>query len=225
MHRVSSVSLAGAFIYVLASSGVAAAQQKTALPEGAGRDLIESTCMACHKANQITRSSGYTAEGWKELIGTMIDLSASPTERGKIVTYLAGHFPPNTRRAPKLIPGDVKITFKEWVVPTLGQRSRDPIQAADGTIWWAGQWGNLIGSINPATGEMKEYPLPEGAMPHTVTLDRAGNVWYTGNKNATIGRMDPATGKITVYKMPDPAAKDPHTAIFDSKGILWFTLQ
>ena len=30
---------------------------------------------------------------------------------------------------------------------------------------------------------------------------------------------------ITEYKMPDPAAKDPHTAIFDKKGNLWFTLQ
>ena len=25
--------------------------------------------------------------------------------------------------------------------------------------------------------------------------------------------------------MPDPAAKDPHTAVFDADGILWFTLQ
>ena len=25
--------------------------------------------------------------------------------------------------------------------------------------------------------------------------------------------------------MPDPAARDPHTAVFDAGGILWFTLQ
>ena len=25
--------------------------------------------------------------------------------------------------------------------------------------------------------------------------------------------------------MPDPRARDPHSAIFDAKGILWFTLQ
>jgi virginiamycin B lyase len=30
---------------------------------------------------------------------------------------------------------------------------------------------------------------------------------------------------ITVYKMPNPAARDPHTAVFDKKGTLWFTLQ
>ena len=143
----------------------------------------------------------------------------------KIAGYLATHFPSSKKRAPKLIPGSNQISFKKWTVPTLGQRSRDPVEAADGTIWWAGQWGNLIGKINPKTGEMKEYPLPDRAKSHSVTLDRAGNVWYTGNKNGTIGKFDPKTEKITEYKMPNPAAREPHTAIFDSNGILWFTLQ
>src|SRR5262249_56587876 len=30
---------------------------------------------------------------------------------------------------------------------------------------------------------------------------------------------------VTEYPMPDPAARDPHTPLFDSKGMLWFTLQ
>ena len=155
----------------------------------------------------------------------MVDLSGSPQERAQLMQYLAAHFPPNDLRAPRLVPGDAKIAFKEWQVPTLGQRSRDPVEAADGSIWWAGQWGNLIGRIDPASGEMKEFPLPANSMPHTVTMDRAGNAWFTGNKNGTIGKLDPATGEVTVYAMPDPAAKDPHTAVFDDAGILWFTVQ
>jgi virginiamycin B lyase len=198
--------------------------QAAKLPEGAGKALVEGVCVACHQTDQIARSSGYSADGWKELIGTMIDLSQSP-DLGTMTRYLAEHFPPNARRAAKLMPGAVQITFKEWVTPTLGQRSRDPAEAPDGTIWWAGQWGNVLGRINPATGEMKEYPLPAKAMPHTVLLDAQGGVWYTGNKNATIGKLDPATGKVTEYKMPDPAAKDPHSAIFDRNGIMWFTMQ
>ena len=195
------------------------------LPEGEGRGTVQAVCTACHTANQITRSSGYSQADWKYLIGTMVDLSGSAEVQAEIVGYLAKHFPPNGKRAPKLVPGSVRISFREWVVPTLGQRSRDPIKATDGAIWWAGQFGNLIGRLDPKTSAMKEYPLPEGSYPHSVTLDEAGNVWYTGNRNGTIGRFDPKTEKITVYKMPDPAARDPHTAIFDSKGILWFTLQ
>lgn len=199
--------------------------QAPALPEGAGKELVNGLCTGCHQTSQITRSSGYTREGWKEMAGTMIDLSGSPEDLEAIAEYLATHFPPSTKRAPKLLPGDAQIAFKDWQVPTLGQRSRDPVEAADGSIWWAGQWANLVGRIDPATGAMKEYALPTSSMPHTVTLDRAGNVWFTGNKNGTIGKLDSGTGEITVYKMPDPAVEDPHTAVFDEKGILWFTLQ
>jgi len=221
MPRLSMVSLAGALICA-PFSFVAGAQD---LPVGNGRELVETVCTACHRTNQITRSSGYTEAGWRELTGTMVDLSVSPEDRDRIVRYLARHFPPNDRRAPKLIPGAAKVAFTEWVVPTLGQRSRDPIEAADGSIWWAGQWGNLVGHIEPATGKMTEYPLPERSLPHSVTLDRTGNVWYTGNGNGTIGKLNPDTGAIAVYNMPDPAARDPHTPIFDNNGILWFTLQ
>ncbi len=230
MLRLSKLSNTGiaitSVVLCLAVSFSAYGQRPgSQLPDGAGKQLVESLCFGCHNSRQIARSSGYTQTDWKALIGTMVDLSASPAEQDKITQYLATHYPPNNKQAPVLIPGDSEIVFKEWVTPTLGQRSRDPIEAPDGTIWWAGQWGNLIGRLNPNSGEMKEFPLPDNAKPHTVTLDKAGNVWYTGNKNGTIGTLDPKTGKVTEFKMPDPAARDPHSAIFDAKGILWFTLQ
>ena len=107
------------------------------------------------------------------------------------------------------MPGAAEIAFKEWQVPTLGQRSRDPVEAADGSIWWAGQFGNLVGRIDPKTGAMTEYPLPEGAIPHSVTLDGAGNVWYTGNKNGTIGKLDPKTGENHRVRDARPGGEGP----------------
>jgi virginiamycin B lyase len=225
MFRPFTVSTLSAALLALVPAIAQAQGKPAALPDGPGKDRVEAMCTACHQTREIVRSSGYTKAGWSELTGTMINLSAAPEDQESITQYLATHFPPNTKRAPKLVPGAAKIAFREWQTPTLGQRSRDPAQAADGTIWWAGQWANLIGRINPATGEMKEYAMPANAMPHTVLLDAKGNVWYTGNKNATIGYLDPKTEKITEFKMPDPAAKDPHSAIFDAKGILWFTMQ
>jgi virginiamycin B lyase len=224
MMRLSTIVLAGA---IACLSLPALAQTQTAkLPDGDGKALVEAVCVACHKTNMIERSSGYTKAHWEELIGTMVDLKGS-AELDKITAYLAKAYPPgsNPQRAAKLMPGPLSISFKEWVTPTPGQRSRDPVEAADGSIWWAGQWANLIGRIDPATGAMKEWPLPDNSMPHTVTPDAEGNIWYTGNKNASVGKLDPKTGKITVYKMPDPKAKDPHTLIFDHKGIVWFTAQ
>lgn len=214
--------LVGCSLSVFAVSMTANSQ---ALPEGTGKQLVEGVCTACHSERNIIRSSGYSEAGWKELMATMVDLSADPKAEAELARYLADHVPPNENRAAKLMPGDMRIEFKEWVVPTLGQRSRDPVEAPDGSIWWAGQWGNLIGRIDPDTGAMQEFPLPDNAMPHSVTPDAAGNIWYTGNKNGTMGKLDPSTAEITEYKMPDPQARDPHTAVFDADGILWFTLQ
>ena len=198
--------------------------QSFALPEGAGKDLVEQNCSTCHRVRNIERSSGYTHRDWQQLIATMIDLGGTE-ELKKITAYLAKNFPPNNKRKASIVSGKAVVSFKEWVVPTLGQRSRDPIETPDGMIWWAGQWASLIGRINPKTGEMKEWPIEEDAKPHSVFHDHEGNIWYTGNKNATIGKFNPKTEKITVFKMPTPEAKDPHTAIVDRHGIIWFTMQ
>jgi virginiamycin B lyase len=208
----------------LATSAIAAQQESAQLPEGEGKALVQGMCTACHETNLITRSSGYGREDWRELIQTMINVSGTPA--GETITkYLATHFPATTQLKPNLVRGETSISFREWTVPTLGQRARDPVEAPDGSIWWAGMWGNLVGRIDPKTKEITEYTLPENAKPHTVTPDREGNIWYTGNSNGTIGKLDPRTGMITEYKMPDPAARDPHTAEFDKNGTLWFTLQ
>ena len=108
--------IAAAFVALAPLSAQTQAQQP-ALPEGEAKLLADNLCVTCHRTNMITNCMGYTSNGWKELIGTMIDLSANPDMRDKLVDYLAQHFPPNTRRAPTLVSGPVQITWKEWVNP------------------------------------------------------------------------------------------------------------
>lgn len=203
------------------------------LPQGEGADLTEAVCSSCHRTSLITRSSGYTREHWKALTATMIDLESALEQQRTLLDYLAKHFPPSDNRAATPVPGDYSISFTSWHVPTLGQRSRDPVEAPDGTVWWVGQTGNILGQINPDTGDMTEYKLPEGAMPHSVEIDKLGRVWYTGNRNGSVGMLnasdpeaDPDSGDaFTVFNMPDPDARDPHTAIFDDDNTMFFTLQ
>lgn len=213
-----------AMVLLLQNAALAGQAQPVQLPDGEAKPLVQGMCATCHDLNLITRSAGYTREHWKELIGTMINIAGTPAE-DQISRYLATHFYPHTDRSPTLVSGPVRISMREWQMPQLGQRSRDPVEAPDGSIWYCGQYGNIVGRIKPDTGEVWEYSLPDKALPHSVTPDRDGNIWYTGNGNGTIGKLDPKSGMITEYKMPDPAAKDPHTAEFDAKGRLYFTLQ
>lgn len=118
------------------------------------------------------------------------------------------------------------IQIREWKVPWENTRPRDPAVAKDGRIWFCGQEGNYIAALNPRTGEFKRYELEPNTNPHNLIIDAQGMVWYAGNRNAHIGRLDPASGGITKFPMPDPAARDPHTLVFDKTGKqIWFTVQ
>lgn len=199
-------------------------QQPVQLPEGNGKELVQAMCSKCHGLNLLTNSGGYTREGWEHLFTSMV---AVPKDQSAVLAdYLAQNFPEKPRPPAVLIPGNVSVSIKEWVVPSLGSRPHDPLAAADGSIWWTGQFANVLGRVDPKTGAMKEYPLktPDSG-PHGLVADKAGNVWFSGISKNYIGKLDPKTGDVTEYPMPDAKARGPHTPIFDQKGTLFFTLQ
>jgi virginiamycin B lyase len=196
------------------------------LPDGPGKKHVEAACVACHQLNTVAGTAGYTQEGWRYLIAHMIDLPEPTVET--IASYLAAHFPETSDRRPTLVPGDAVVTFKEWVVPTLGQRPRDPFQLEDGTIWWAGMYASLIGRLDPATGEMQEYKLEEGARPHSIVADASGNIWYTRDgtlwftlqNSNMLGHLVWATGEIELIAMPTARTR-PYGIKQDADGMLW----
>ena len=120
----SRVLVAAAFAFIPL---VASAQQGQgpALPEGDGKELVETVCTLCHQTNMITQSSGYTREGWKELISTMIDLSGMPDSRPRSPDIWPSIFAPKyNKRAAKLVPGPLQI-----VVQGMGHADARPALA------------------------------------------------------------------------------------------------
>jgi virginiamycin B lyase len=192
------------------------------LPEGAGKELVETTCAKCHRLNLIANSWGYTRQGWHELIGSMIALPKAQADT--VTSYLAAHFPVKPAPEAVEVPGPVSVSIKEWIVPSLGSRPHDPLAARDGSIWWTGQFASKLGRLDSKSGDMKEFPLPDGSGPHGLIEDKAGNVWFTGISKNYVGMLDPKTGKVTEHPLPE-GFRGPHTPIFDQKGMLWFTVQ
>lgn len=121
---------------------------------------------------------------------------------------------------------DRPVEITEWTVPWEKTRPRDPFVAPDGRVWFVGQTGNYVASLDAKTGEFKRFAIDSGTYPHNLIVDRQGMIWYAGNRNGMIGKLDPATGGITRFPMPDPALRDPHTLVFDRTGEnIWFTAQ
>ncbi len=112
----------------------------------------------------------------------------------------------------------------EWRVPWSNTRPRDPYVDGEGRVWFVGQQGNYVAWLDPESGEFTRFNLLPGAGPHNLIVDDS-YVWYAGNTDAHIGRLNPVDGEITRFDMPDPAARDPHTLVFDQNGDIWFTVQ
>ena len=221
-----SVLTVAAFVWLVVLPALAQGQrrgQPVQLPEGAGQEMVQARCTECHQLNLIANSSGHTRQGWADLFNSMVDLSAGQVD--VVAEYLATHYPVQPAPEAVVIPGNTSVSIREWGLPTLGSRPHDPLAAADGSVWWTGQWSNVLGRLDPATGVMKEHPLPPDSGPHGLAEDAMGNVWFTGISQNYIGKLDPATGEVTQYPVSKEGARGPHTPIFDQAGTLWFTLQ
>jgi virginiamycin B lyase len=218
-----ALTVATVGLLILAAGG---ARGQTSLPEGNGKEIVQRTCGLCHGLGQVV-SSGYTRQGWANVVAMMVNAGAklSPPQVDTVVDYLAKNFPEKTAPVAVIVPGDVHVTIREWLVPTPGSRPHDPLATSDGSIWYTGQMANVLGRLDPKTGTIKQYSLPADSGPHGLVADRDGNIWYTANYGGYIGKLNPRTGHVTQYKMPDPAARDPHTPVFDRHGMLWFTVQ
>ena len=92
---------------------------------------------------------------------------------------------------------------------------------AEGRMWMSEFGTNALASLDPATGETREYPLP-GEVGHTygIALDSKGHPWYTKYNENIFGSLDPATGVAVEKQMPRPYSA-PHRMTIDSHDRLW----
>jgi mono/diheme cytochrome c family protein len=63
-----------------ATPPVAASSEQ--LPEGAGRQILMSACVACHGLREVTKFRGfYTRPQWRDIVLTMVDYGAPVNEK------------------------------------------------------------------------------------------------------------------------------------------------
>ena len=181
------------------------------LPTGPEKAVVAEVCTSCHELGRIVNGS-YDAAGWNNVIHMMVNAGAAltPDQVQPVTNYLIKSFPEKPFPQFKEVPGPVKVSIKEWVLPTPGSRPHDPLAAPDGTLWYTGHMGSLIGHLDPKTDKITEYHTKTPISgPHGLTMDKDGNIWYTGNFKGYIGKLDTKTGQFTEYKTG--AARDPHT--------------
>jgi virginiamycin B lyase len=130
----------------------------------------------------ISTHHGAEREEWRPVAKSMFNLRPLSGNRTIMASgYLAQNAPEKTKPAAGT-PESVEVSIKEWLVPTPGSHPHDPLATQDGFIWYTGQMANLLGRLDPKTGEFKEYRLrtPESG-PHALVADKDGNIWFTAS--------------------------------------------
>jgi virginiamycin B lyase len=85
-----------------------------------------------------------------------------------------------------------------------GSAPHGVIVGPDGAPWITDGGLNAIVRVDPATEEVKVFPLPDDrprANLNTATFDARGVLWFTG-QNGVYGRLDPAVGTVEVFDAP-----------------------
>ena len=106
-----------------------------------------------------------------------------------------------------------RAVVTEYELPWAPTRVHDVVADDDGQIWFTINRSPFIGKLDPQTGKVVTYPVPNAAPPplhpdqdssiepglHWIDIDRqTGAIWFSWNWAGSLGRLDPRTGDVRV---------------------------
>jgi virginiamycin B lyase len=105
-----------------------------------------------------------------------------------------------------------------------GTNPHNLVVDAHGTVWFTGNRNNRIVKMDPETGKITTYMIPDAAVrdPHTMIFDQKGNAWFTAQNSEYVGHFVPATGQFKLFKMAQGTR--PYGIVIDKSGRPWFDL-
>ena len=88
----------------------------------------------------------------------------------------------------------VAAKFEEWLAPTPESWPYDATADKNGEVWSGGEYSDRVLRLNPKTGEMVEYLLPEFTNIRRVFVDNSTTpvtFWVGNNHDASIVKLEP----------------------------------
>ena len=233
------------------------------LPEGKGKDVVLQECFNCHAMSRVG-VTGRDRDGWYQAIEHMRQVGVAdikPEVADQVTEYLATVFGPDAETPlPAQLPQYQKVKQEHdyfaddalnivYVDYQLTGEPKDRPGAGkpdkNGNIWM--EMGGGLSKLDPATGELRTWRLPDPTRPfiHEVLPAPDGSVWLTIEAQNKLARFDPHKETFEVYGQPydgpqvvemEPNAPWPnlrytaggqtgaprrHTAVADLQGNIW----
>nr|BBH96034.1 hypothetical protein KTA_42330 [Thermogemmatispora argillosa] len=140
-----------------------------------------------------------------------------------------GHYDPRVGRfrlypLPTVTAPDPAHKGKQLTLPVA---PNELLLDRQGQVWFTEMNADALGCLNPATGELRQYPLSsrhtvQQLNPYGLASDAQGNLWFTESSQNRIGYLDPHTGQLTTFVTPDAGAMPMEIAV-DRQGQVWIT--
>ena len=194
------------------------------------------TCIECHTATPIL-SSKYDTAGWLQTIVRMRNYSpqsvltnpimlpyrqAQRPNDAEFATYLSSinlssksKWDFDLKTLPRPAGADTKVIITEYDLPNSDRQPHDVVVDSEGMVWYDDFALPILGRLNPRTGEVKEWNLPElkpgfpdGSL--DLELDWDGNPWIARVFQAGVSKFDKKTEKTVSWEVPSQY-DTPHT--------------
>jgi virginiamycin B lyase len=92
-------------------------------------------------------------------------------------------------------------------LPTPGQGARRVWSDSGGRIWVSEWNAGQLASLDPATGEWREWPLPgQRPMPYAIYVDEGDMIWLSDFGANALVRFDPVREEFQSFPLPSPGA-------------------
>ena len=82
---------------------------------------------------------------------------------------------------------------------------------------------NRLGSIDPKTMVIREYPLPDPkARPRRIAIGKDDTVWYGDYARGYLGHLDPKSGEVEEFASPGGPDSRPYAIDVTADGAIWY---
>jgi streptogramin lyase len=196
--------------------------------------LRNQQCVRCHTLERTVRSQ-YTEDEWVEVITRMASYTtnsganAPPQDSPNAEEILAAPSTEQRLRQAKILAGvnlssgpqhsyelktlprpngrATQVVYTEYDLPEFTRQPHDVIVDSEGVVWYNDFSDQLFGRLDPATGEVKEFPLPlldpeetRGSL--CIRFDRDENIWIGMFYQSAIAKFDRKTEQLEVFRIP-----------------------
>jgi streptogramin lyase len=116
-----------------------------------------------------------------------------------------------------------QVIYTVYDLPRPDASPHDEVFDAQGNVWYSDFNSQFIGKLDPKTGKVVEYPVPQNRSGQIaqgglqIDIDKQGRMYVGNMSQMQIVRFDPKTGKMETFKSPVPesAMGDGHLTMVD----------